>query len=102
MRRHVGSTGSPAKVLILTADSDRLVTQLLDAGVHGCVTQTPGRTLVDAIRAVLQISSSPSVFILSRFAVRAAAYREWASHPRSAKYCSCSPGVNKRSVRCSG
>ena len=46
----------PAKVLILTVhDSDRLVTELLDAGVHGYVLKSDaGRTLVDAIRAVLR------------------------------------------------
>lgn len=46
----------PAKILILTVhDSELLVKELLDAGVDGYVLKSDaGRTLVDAIRAVLE------------------------------------------------
>ena len=45
----------PAKVLILTVhESDQVVTEVLDAGAHGYVLKTDaGRTLVEAIRALL-------------------------------------------------
>ena len=45
----------PAKVLILTVhESDQVVTEALDAGAHGYVLKTDaGRTLVEAIRALL-------------------------------------------------
>ena len=45
----------PAKVLILTVhESDQVVTDVLDAGAHGYVLKTDaGRTLVEAIRALL-------------------------------------------------
>jgi DNA-binding NarL/FixJ family response regulator len=45
----------PARVLILTVhESDQVVTEVLDAGAHGYVLKTDaGRTLVDAIRALL-------------------------------------------------
>jgi DNA-binding NarL/FixJ family response regulator len=45
----------PAKVLILTVhESDQVVTELLEAGAHGHVLKTDaGRTLVEAIRALL-------------------------------------------------
>jgi DNA-binding NarL/FixJ family response regulator len=44
-----------AKVLILTVhESDQVVTEVLDAGAHGYVLKTDaGRTLVEAIRALL-------------------------------------------------
>ncbi len=44
-----------AKVLILTVhESDQIVTEVLDAGAHGYVLKTDaGRTLVEAIRALL-------------------------------------------------
>jgi DNA-binding NarL/FixJ family response regulator len=44
-----------AKILILTMhDSDQVVTEVLDAGAHGYVLKTDaGRTLVEAIRALL-------------------------------------------------
>jgi DNA-binding NarL/FixJ family response regulator len=46
----------PAKVLILTVhESDQVVTEVLDAGAHGYVLKTDaGRTLVEAIRALLR------------------------------------------------
>lgn len=46
----------PAKVLILTVhESDQIVRELLDAGAHGYVLKTDaGRTLVEAIRALLR------------------------------------------------
>ena len=45
----------PAKVLILTVhESDQVVTEVLDAGAHGYALKTDaGRTLVEAIRALL-------------------------------------------------
>ena len=45
----------PAKILILTMhESDQVVTEVLDAGAHGYVLKTDaGRTLVEAIRALL-------------------------------------------------
>jgi len=45
----------PAKILILTVhESDQVVTEVLDAGAHGYVLKTDaGRTLVEAIRALL-------------------------------------------------
>jgi len=45
----------PARVLILTVhESDQVVTEVVDAGAHGYVLKTDaGRTLVEAIRAVL-------------------------------------------------
>ena len=45
-----------AKILILTMhESDQVVSEVLDAGAHGYVLKTDaGRTLVDAIRALLQ------------------------------------------------
>ena len=44
-----------AKILILTVhESDQVVTEVLDAGAHGYVLKTDaGRTLVEAIRALL-------------------------------------------------
>jgi DNA-binding NarL/FixJ family response regulator len=44
-----------AKVLILTVhESDQVITEVLDAGAHGYVLKTDaGRTLVEAIRALL-------------------------------------------------
>src|SRR6185295_16682198 len=44
-----------AKILILTVhESDQVVTDVLDAGAHGYVLKTDaGRTLVEAIRALL-------------------------------------------------
>jgi DNA-binding NarL/FixJ family response regulator len=46
----------PAKILILTVhDSDQVVTEVLDAGAHGYVLKADaGRTLVEAIRALLE------------------------------------------------
>ena len=46
----------PAKILILTVhESDQVVTEVLDAGAHGYVLKTDaGRTLVEAIRALLR------------------------------------------------
>jgi len=46
----------PAKILILTVhESDQVVTEVLDAGADGYVLKTDaGRTLVEAIRALLQ------------------------------------------------
>jgi DNA-binding NarL/FixJ family response regulator len=46
----------PAKILILTVhESDSVVAEVLDAGAHGYVLKTDaGRTLVDAIRALLR------------------------------------------------
>jgi len=46
----------PARILILTMhESEQLVTEVLDAGAHGCVMKTDaGRTLVQAIRALLR------------------------------------------------
>jgi DNA-binding NarL/FixJ family response regulator len=46
----------PAKILILTVhESDQIVTEVLDAGAHGYVLKTDaGRTLVEAIRALLR------------------------------------------------
>ena len=46
----------PAKVLILTVhESDQVVTEVLDAGAHGYVLKSDaGRTLVEAIRALLR------------------------------------------------
>ncbi|RPI51591.1 MAG: DNA-binding response regulator [Acidobacteria bacterium] len=45
----------PAKILILTVhESDQVVSEVLDAGAHGYVLKTDaGRTLVEAIRALL-------------------------------------------------
>ena len=45
----------PAKILILTVhESDQVVTEVLDAGAHGYVLKADaGRTLVEAIRALL-------------------------------------------------
>jgi DNA-binding NarL/FixJ family response regulator len=45
-----------AKILILTVhESDQVVTEVLDAGAHGYVLKTDaGRTLVEAIRALLR------------------------------------------------
>ena len=45
----------PAKVLILTVhESDQVAAEVLDAGAHGYVSKTDaGRTLVEAIRALL-------------------------------------------------
>lgn len=45
----------PAKILILTVhESEQVVTEVLDAGAHGYVLKSDaGRTLVDAIRALL-------------------------------------------------
>ena len=45
-----------AKILILTVhESDQVITEVLDAGAHGYVLKTDaGRTLVDAIRALLR------------------------------------------------
>jgi DNA-binding NarL/FixJ family response regulator len=45
-----------AKVLILTVhESDQVVTEVLEAGAHGYVLKTDaGRTLVEAVRALLQ------------------------------------------------
>jgi DNA-binding NarL/FixJ family response regulator len=46
----------PAKILILTVhESEQVVTEVLDAGAHGYVLKADaGRTLVEAIRALLQ------------------------------------------------
>jgi DNA-binding NarL/FixJ family response regulator len=46
----------PAKILILSVhESDQVVTEVLDAGAHGYILKTDaGRTLVDAIRALLR------------------------------------------------
>jgi DNA-binding NarL/FixJ family response regulator len=46
----------PAKILILTVhESDQVVTEVLDAGAHGYVLKADaGRTLVEAIRALLE------------------------------------------------
>lgn len=45
-----------AKILVLTVhESDQVVTEVLDAGAHGYVLKTDaGRTLVEAIRALLR------------------------------------------------
>lgn len=45
----------PSKILILTVhESDQIVTDIVDAGAHGYVLKTDaGRTLVEAIRALL-------------------------------------------------
>jgi DNA-binding NarL/FixJ family response regulator len=73
-----------AKVLILTVhESDQVVTDVLEAGAHGCVLKTDaGRTLVEAIRALLDHQT----FFTERVhgaADRRAGTRRAASHQRA-------------------
>lgn len=74
----------PAKILILTVhESDNVVTELLDAGAHGYVLKTDaGRTLVEAIRALLRHQEFLTERV-HRVAARGAGRRRAAAVPRA-------------------
>lgn len=76
----------PARILILTVhESDQVVTEVLDAGAHGYVLKTDaGRTLVEAIRALLRHEE----FLTERVHVVAAR----AAGPRRAAAVTRAPG----------
>ena len=80
IRRAVSAT-----ILILTVhESDQVVPEVLDAGAHGYVLKTDaGRTLVEAIRALLDHTSS-SPHVCTALAARRDGARA-APHPNAAR-----------------
>ena len=88
--RQIRRAGS-AKILILTVhESDQVVTEVLDAGAHGYVLKTDaGRTLVEAIRALLRHQE----FLTER--VHVAAIRG-AGPPRAGAVTRASGGLTPR------